>query len=70
MKEEKKIYALEYSGEDFYECHGYFTTKEKAEEAKKEIIGRVDGDVKDFYDRELCIEQKFLDIYTMGTLDN
>lgn len=52
----KKVYQLNYSSEDYSQDFGIFSTKEKAEEAKKFIINTPRYcDIKDFWEREIII---------------
>jgi hypothetical protein len=56
-----KIYQLNYSTEDCNRDYGFFTTKEKAEKAKKEIVKKSDEDMQDYLEREIYIYEIELD---------
>lgn len=50
-----KVYQLNYSTEDYNKDYGFFTTREKAEQAKKEVLDRTDEDRKEYFSEEIMI---------------
>lgn len=56
-----KIYQLNYSTEDTNQDYGFFSTKEKAEIAKREIVAKEDSDMKYYWEREIAIYEIELD---------
>lgn len=50
-----KIYQLNYQTEDFNKDYGFFSTKEKAETAKREVVEKQDEHMKNYYNREITI---------------
>ena len=56
-----KIYALQYSSEEDEITYGYFTSREKAEKAKFELLKNIGEDMLQFWNREVCIYEVALD---------
>lgn len=59
----KKIYQLNYSTEEYNKDYGFFSSREKAEKAKQNILDNTDNDMLEFYQREINIYEIKLDVY-------
>lgn len=56
-----KVFALKYTTEETNITYGIFSSKKKAESAKKELVLKIDEDMKYYWTRELYITEITVD---------